>query len=260
MMNTLEMRLLVKRVPILDVDVSAIVLRDLLSWIESRLTSSRTSLVVGHNLHSTYLYHINPGFRSTYIKASLVLCDGFPIAFLASRVTGIRTSELRLGSTDWIPKLSQVSGISRVAVVGAVKDSNRAFCEYLAEKLDKGVIIESWSGENWNEEKANRVVSEVLKFNPNLTLVGLGMPLQEKFIGLPPKGIPGVVALVGGAIDQLSGYQKNAPRILGRLGLEWIWRLLSQPRRLFFRYLMEPWLLAAILVRKKVQNVRKQAK
>lgn len=238
------------KVPLLDVHVSPIVLEDLLNWIQRELKSSKPSLLIGHNLHSTYLYHVNTNFKSTYEKADKVLCDGFPVAMLASRVSGISTSALRIGSTDWIPKLSELSGLSRIAVIGASQEPNQAFCEYLAGTFAGNVKIESWSGEHWTEDKESIVANEVAVYNPELTLIGLGMPLQEIFFSRYSETLPGVVALIGGAIDQLAGYQKNAPRFLGKLGLEWAWRLITQPRRLFKRYLIEPWLLLAVLIRK----------
>jgi exopolysaccharide biosynthesis WecB/TagA/CpsF family protein len=64
-----------------------------------------------------------------------------------------------------------------------------------------------------------------------------------------------VVAAVGGAIDQLSGLQSNSPRWLGKMGLEWLWRFASQPKRLFFRYWVEPFLLAGVLVWAKTKRV-----
>jgi N-acetylglucosaminyldiphosphoundecaprenol N-acetyl-beta-D-mannosaminyltransferase len=242
------------KLPVLDVQVSPIALVDLLNWIQGELNASKRSLLIGHNLHSTYLYHVNTDFRSTYDRASMILCDGFPIAMLASREAGMPTSALRIGSTDWIPKLGQLSGISRIAVVGARQESNQAFCKFLDGTFAEKVEIESWSGENWNEEKALKVANEVSLFNPDVTLIGLGMPLQESFFSSSSKILPGLVALIGGAIDQLSGYQKNAPRFLGKLGLEWAWRLVTQPRRLFKRYLIEPWLLIAVLLRSKEKN------
>ena len=71
---------------------------------------------------------------------------------------------------------------------------------------------------------------------PQLVLVGLGMPLQEEVLrrrldSLPPA----VYCAVGGAIEQIAGIQKLAPRWLGRLGLEWAWRLLLHPRRVAYR-------------------------
>lgn len=241
------------KVPILEIEVTPIAVSDLLDWLDIEVCSNKSSLLVGHNLHSTYLYHTNKEFRSAYDRANIVLCDGFPIAFLSSRFAKIATSELRIGSTDWIPELWKLSNLSRLAVIGASPESNRAFCEYLNRILDSRVDLQSWSGEKWDDNKAVQVLGEVRVFNPQLTIVGLGMPIQETFSNLSQRALPGVVALVGGAIDQLSGHQRNAPRFLGKIGLEWVWRLLSQPRRLFSRYLIEPWLLAGVLIRKKMK-------
>ncbi len=80
------------------------------------------------------------------------------------------------------------------------------------------------------------------ELRPQLVLIGLGMPLQEKVLrrrldALPPA----VYCAVGGAIEQIAGIQKLAPRWLGRLGLEWAWRLMLHPRRVAYRVFGEPW-------------------
>jgi N-acetylglucosaminyldiphosphoundecaprenol N-acetyl-beta-D-mannosaminyltransferase len=242
------------KVPLLEIKITPTVVSDLLDWLETEVCSNKSNLLVGHNLHSTYLYHTNQAFQSTYDRANIVLCDGFPIAFLSSRVLKISTSDLRIGSTDWIPHLGQLSSLSRIAVIGARPEPNAAFCGYLVGIVGEAVEVQGWPGAQWSDAKALQVLDEVSIFKPQLTIVGLGMPIQENFSDVAQRVLPGVVALVGGAIDQLSGHQKNAPRVLGKIGLEWVWRLISQPRRLFSRYLIEPWLLALVLFRKKLKS------
>jgi N-acetylglucosaminyldiphosphoundecaprenol N-acetyl-beta-D-mannosaminyltransferase len=73
----------------------------------------------------------------------------------------------------------------------------------------------------------------------------MGMPRQEEWIAANRHLIGrGVFFPVGAAFDYEAGVQSAAPRWTGRLGVEWLYRLLSQPRRLAHRYLVEPWFLA----------------
>lgn len=81
------------------------------------------------------------------------------------------------------------------------------------------------------------------------------MPLQESVLqrrldSLPPA----IYCAVGGAIEQLAGIQKLAPRWLGRLGLEWAWRLLLHPRRVAYRVFGEPWVLLWLLARRRLRG------
>lgn len=88
------------------------------------------------------------------------------------------------------------------------------------------------------------VLAAILDFGPDILLVGMGMPRQEAWILANRHAVPrGVMFSVGAAFDYEAGAQTAAPRWMGRLGLEWLFRLASQPRRLAFRYLVEPWFL-----------------
>jgi len=74
----------------------------------------------------------------------------------------------------------------------------------------------------------------------------MGMPRQEEWIAANSHRLSAnLIMPVGGLMDYLTGRTSTPPRMLGRLGLEWAWRLASEPRRLAFRYLVEPCLLLA---------------
>ena len=110
-------------------------------------------------------------------------------------------------------------------------------------------------GEGWNEELEDKAAAWLTGLAPQLVLLGLGMPLQEQVLRrrlamLPPA----VYCTVGGAIEQLAGVQKLAPRWIGRLGLEWAWRLLLHPQRVAYRVFAEPWVLLGLLVRRRLRQ------
>ena len=110
--------------------------------------------------------------------------------------------------------------------------------------------MKGFSGANWSPKREKLVLRELLAFRPHITLVGLGMPLQESFAAyIVAHGVLGVVATIGGAIDQLTGNQLNAPRYLSKFGVERLWRLATQPKGLWRRYLLEPWQLFWLLLR-----------
>lgn len=121
--------------------------------------------------------------------------------------------------------------------------------------LAPGASVSGMPGEGWDEELEEEVTAWLAEQRPQLVLIGLGMPLQEKVLrrrldSLPPA----VYCAVGGAIEQIAGIQKLAPRWLGRLGLEWAWRLLLHPRRVAYRVFGEPWVLLGLLVRRHLRG------
>lgn len=250
------MTLLRQRIPVLGVDATPLKVDELIGVLEGFVDDGRTRTVVGHNLHSVTLTHSDPGFRRLYEDSDVVLLDGAPVLWLWSR-TGQAAGpvmEYRLGSTDWIPALGKLSGLERIAVVGAGAEANAKAVERL-----KGIVpsatVTGFPGEGWNDDVEEAAAGWLADQRPQLVLLGLGMPLQESVLqrrldSLPPA----IYCAVGGAIEQLAGIQKLAPRWLGRLGLEWAWRLLLHPRRVAYRVFGEPWVLLWLLARRRLRR------
>jgi N-acetylglucosaminyldiphosphoundecaprenol N-acetyl-beta-D-mannosaminyltransferase len=94
------------------------------------------------------------------------------------------------------------------------------------------------------------VITAIAEFNPHLLFVGMGMPRQELWIARNRKRLAtNVILPCGAAIDYVAGVVPTPPRWLGALGAEWLFRLATEPRRLAYRYLIEPWALAGPLLR-----------
>jgi N-acetylglucosaminyldiphosphoundecaprenol N-acetyl-beta-D-mannosaminyltransferase len=205
------------------------------------------------------LLHSDSGFRSFYGQSDVVLIDGAPVLWLwAKGLEGggarERAMDYRLGSTDWIPTLAKVKGLERIAVIGAGSQANAQAVARLQD-LVPGARVDGMPGEGWNDELESRAVAWLGKLRPQLVLLGLGMPLQEhvleRNLALLP---PAVYCTVGGAIEQIAGFQKLAPRWIGRLGLEWAWRLVLDPKRVAYRVFGEPWVLLGLLARQQLRR------
>lgn len=199
--------------------------------------STGKTLILNHNLHSAYLHDIDLTFRHLYQRADWIVVDGAPILWLASlKAKQRRTAAFRITSTDWIEMLPSINVARRLFVYGATSESNERAIETLRKMLP------DWHIEGINGYVAPSVaVGLISDFKPNLVLVGMGMPRQEYFLEFNYDNLPDATyATVGGAVDYLAGATRLAPRWIGRFGLEWAWRLVNEPRRLAFRYLVEP--------------------
>ena len=248
---------------IFDSAVSALTAHEVVRRIEFEAGRDKVTFLTNHNLHSLYLMQTDPQFAALYKRDGLTIIDGFPV-LLAAKIA-VRRGEAnrtprrshRVGSLDWLAAIDPSTTLERIAVVGATEESNTAAVAVLRDALPV-VEIRGWDGDSWHDGRAREVVKGLVAFRPSLVLVGLGMPTQEKFLLDFEKGLPSAVyATVGGAIDQLSGVQIAAPRWLGQLGLEWMWRLVSQPRRMAGRYLVEPLKLVPFAITKyKSRRIR----
>lgn len=232
---------------------------EVIQWISDQMDSGKR-LLVGHNLHSVYLYLTDQKFRSVYDSSDLVIIDGFPILLLCNAKRAFRRQRViarskRCGSTDWLPKISKLAPGRRIAVIGSTNSSNLKAVAYL-QSLAPHLEFRGWNGfEDLSLLRSSNFLS-LKQFQPDLVLFGLGMPFQEQILSDSRDVLPDALyAAVGGAIDQFSGAQRNAPRFLGPLGLEWLWRLMMNPRRLAGRYLIEPLKLIFLTFRIQFQDL-----
>lgn len=233
------------RCNLLAVEITPMTVQGLVDSLEGSLKSCTGLVVAGHNLHSVYLAHTDANLQSFYASASVVLPDGAPVLW-DYRMSGHREKCERIGSTDWIPNLARLSSLRSIYVVGASELSNRRCLEAL-RSIAPGVEVAGTPGSNWSEPRSQQVLEELEAAAPDMVLIGLGMPIQEQFACDVARILPtSIIATVGGAIDQLAGVQPNAPRWLGKFGVEWLWRLATQPSRLWRRYLLEPWKLLLV--------------
>ena len=244
-----------RRAAFLDVEVTPLNRGELLEAVRHAVEHQSQLIILGHNLHSVYLAHTNASFGRVYRCAQVVLADGMPVlaaVALADLAAGRRPPGVsrRLGSTDWVGEAGRLDCMRRVALLGARTYSNQAAAEVL-QHPSRQVEILGIPADPWSESSLPETIETLRDFSPQMLLVGMGMPLQERVLTEVARqtSIP-VIAAVGGALDQISGVQSLAPRWLGRMGLEWAWRLASDPRRLAGRYIREPLQLAGLLLRR----------
>lgn len=240
--------------PWLDVHVSPMSCADTVDYILE--PHSKQRLLLNHNLHSCFLHLNDAVFRGLYRAADVVLIDGFPV-YVEARMRGAARPGQRQGSTDWFTALLPLAADSglRIAYVGA-RPEVLATAEANILQLYPTLRWKSWHGyrDDWTQ-----AIKEINTFAPSLVLVGMGMPLQEHWIARYRGRLSDsvIIANVGACIDYFGGAQRLAPRWMGPLGLEWMFRLLHDPRRLAYRYLAEPVKFALLRIRSR--NDRPQA-
>ncbi|MEO5313991.1 WecB/TagA/CpsF family glycosyltransferase [Pseudarthrobacter sp. CC12] len=245
-----------QQVPVLGVHATPLRVPELVAELGSFIAEGATRTVLGHNLHSVTLALSDDGFRRLYEESDVVLLDGAPVLWLWGRTGNADgpVMDYRLGSTDWLPSLDQVQGLERIAVIGAGVEANAGAVSRLQD-IVPGARVSGFPGEGWGPGLEDAAVAWLHREQPQLVLLGLGMPLQEEVMQRRLADMPpAVYCAVGGAIEQLAGVQKLAPRWLGRMGLEWAWRLLLHPRRVAYRVLGEPWVLLWLLVGRRLRK------
>lgn len=112
-----------------------------------------------------------------------------------------------------------------------------------------GLVIQTEHGYFDIESESDRIVATINAFAPDVLLVGMGMPRQERWILHRRDDLHApCIITVGAAMDYFAGAIPTPPRWTGRLGLEWLARLMAEPGRLWRRYLVEPWYLLPFML------------
>lgn len=248
-MTALAQAFATTRVRLLGGDVDPITPAEMLAATECFIAGGGTAVIANHNSHSLFLLRRTPLLRAFFDDADLVQIDSKPM-ILWAKLMGLpvggqhRSTYLDWRADFWATardrewRVFHVGGAPGVGERGAAAIRRQWPGVQLAEHCGYFDI----DPQSANSRALRR---EIAAFNPDIILVGMGMPRQEEWIAANRDLIGrGVFFPVGAAFDYEAGEQAAAPRWTGRFGVEWLFRLLSQPRRLAFRYLVEPWFLA----------------
>jgi N-acetylglucosaminyldiphosphoundecaprenol N-acetyl-beta-D-mannosaminyltransferase len=221
-------------VPVLGVEVDALDRAQLLDAVEARVDAGTFAAVAYVNLHVLDVAARDAVLSGFLRDASLVVCDGEGVR-LAARVLGGRIPQRHTGA-DWVWDLAVRARDRgwRLAWVGGAPGVAEAACAALRAHAP-GLVTHA---EHGFHEDSPVVVTRIRAFGPKVVLVGLGTPLQERWIARhgASLGAP-VVWAVGAAADFVSGHTPRGPAWL-HTRQEWLARLVHDPRRLWRRYLL----------------------
>ncbi len=198
-------------------------------------------LVFSMNGEGVYKYHKDKIFRSCIDKADIVHADGMSIVKAGNKFTDAVFKE-RVATTDLVHDIARISeeGGFSVYLLGAKPDVVERAASNLKKIYGRINIVGTHHGyfEDFSEEE-EMVVNKILKAKPDIVFVGLGRPRQEAWCVRMQSRLTGVAWLktCGGLFDFLSGDASRAPAWMINSGYEWLYRMLREPKRLFWRYL-----------------------
>lgn len=222
--------------------------------VEALVEQGQGGVVVTPNVDHVVIAERDEGFRAAYAAADLALADGMPIVW-ASRLLGAPLPEKVSGSDLVLPLLARAAARGwRVFLLGAGPGVAEAAAERLRRELRVEVVgtaapmVSAAPGAP--DPEGDRAVEEIRAARPQLVLVAFGAPKQERWMHARRAALaPSVLLGVGASLDFLAGRVRRAPRWMSRGGLEWLWRLAREPRRLSRRYLVEDPRFLAVLWR-----------
>jgi N-acetylglucosaminyldiphosphoundecaprenol N-acetyl-beta-D-mannosaminyltransferase len=227
---------------------------DIVRLVTDAIQSDKHSVIANHNLHSMYLWYHGSRMREFYALADYIHIDGMALVLLGNVVGVPLKRENRATSLDFFPLLAKqaVDHGWRIFYLG----SRPGVADKAAVRLRKrypGLQIQTRSG-HFDPAKAgedNRnVLAKINAYAPHILFVGMGMPRQEIWILENQRDIQANAIFPAGALmDYLAGEIPTAPRWIASIYLEWLYRLVSEPKRLWRRYLVEPWFVLGQVVK-----------
>jgi len=176
--------------------------------------------------------HDDPAYAAVLARADLAVADGVGCQWAVRRLTGRKPERITgLELIDSLCGLCTAEGQS-VFLLGA-KPGVAARAALGLQQRFPGLRVAGTHCGFWTAAEEERIVEEINHTAADLLLVGLGQPGQEMFLDRRRESLAARVAVgVGGSFDVLAGHLRRAPRWMGRIGLEWLFRLLQEPWRL----------------------------
>lgn len=186
---------------------------------------------------------LNPELLKVMRLSKLVVADGMPLVLL-SKIFGEKLPE-RVAGSDLIFDIAELAALKkkRLYFLGGTAESANNAAKILRAKYPNLEIVgietpfikldDSEETKNFDKELCEKIMAT----KPDLLLVGLGNPKQELWVARNAKLLSGLISIgIGGSFNFVCGTVKRAPRWMQKSGLEWIFRIYQEPKRLFKRY------------------------
>jgi N-acetylglucosaminyldiphosphoundecaprenol N-acetyl-beta-D-mannosaminyltransferase len=224
---------------VLGARVDATSYRDATDRILAWARSSASRYVCVASVNNVMLARRDPEFLRITNDADLVTPDGMPLVW-ALRWLGVPTAT-RVRGTDLVLSVLRAAAEAEVPVglYGGDPEVLSALVERLRRRWPRLDVayVHSPPFRPATAEEDDRVVRDIAASGARILFVALGCPKQERWMAAHRGRVPAVMVGVGAAFDFISGRKRQAPAAMQRAGLEWLFRLLSEPRRLWRRYL-----------------------
>lgn len=247
-----------KRIQLFNIDIDQLTMKETVERIGQWVLSDEVHnhYVVTPNVDHIVNLHSNIAFKHAYSGASLIVADGWPVV-LASKLLGRPLPEVVSGS-DLVPALfdhfqQDKSRPLRVFLLGAMPGVAEKAANNIHRQWTQVQVVGVYSpdfGFEKSEQASQRICQLVSKANADVVVFGVGAPKQELWSKQYAKQLnTKVILCVGATIDFLAGEKARAPMWVRKLGLEWLHRLMSEPKRLAKRYFVDAFVFPLLVLK-----------
>ncbi len=228
-----------ERVEVVGVPVHVLTYETAVAQICLWAATCESRYVCASNVHMLMEAWDDRSLRDVLRRADLVTADGMPIVW-SQRLLGCRQAA-RVYGPELTLRLCERAASAQVPIglFGSTEATLELFSERLRTRFPNLKITFALSPpfRKLTAEEDEEVTERIRASGARLLLVGLGCPKQEMWMASHRHRIPAVMLGVGAAFDFIAGTKPQAPQYMQRAGLEWLFRLATEPRRLWRRYL-----------------------
>lgn len=229
-----------RRVPVLSLRVDLTDYQSAITKITELARANRGGYVCVANVHVTIEAEDDPAYAALVNDADLVLPDGTPLVWMQRWQGNENASQVR--GPSLMPMLMEHSEREnlKVGFLGGRQEVldriiDRAKKEYPSLQVS---YVHSPPFRALTDDEHHAISNDVNAAGVQILFVGLGCPKQERWMAANRERLSAVSIGVGAAFDLYAGDIREAPPVISKLGLEWMFRLMQEPRRLFSRYLL----------------------
>lgn len=226
------------KVAMLNVDIQSLTQQELLKRLDK-------GVLITPNVDHLVKLQKDKDFYDVYQKAEWVVCDS-KILYLMSKLLKEPLPEAIPGSSFFTAyyMYHKNDRNCKIFLLGAAEGIAEKAMKNINEKVGRRIVVGAHSpsyGFEKNEQECEELVRIVNESGANVLLVGVGAPKQEKWIMKYRDMMPGVDVFMalGATIDFEAGTLKRAPKVWQKCGMEWLYRVIKEPKRLFKRYFVD---------------------
>lgn len=224
---------------ILGVNVKVTTMQKTVLYIEENLDDVKGEYICVSNVHTTVMSYEDENYRNIQNSAWMALPDGKPLS-MVSKLRGFKEAQ-RVTGPDLMLELfkeSEEKGYKHY-FYGSTEETLNELQNQLLKKYPKLNIVGMYSPpfRKLSDEEDNEIIKKINFCEADFLWVGLGAPKQEMWMNKHKSKVNSLMIGVGAGFDYHAGKIKRAPNWMQKLSLEWLYRLMQDPKRLLSRYL-----------------------
>jgi N-acetylglucosaminyldiphosphoundecaprenol N-acetyl-beta-D-mannosaminyltransferase len=242
------------RIEMMGCRIDNLTMEETLQTIEGFIRSGKPHQHVVVNVDKLVKASRDPELRRIINDCALINVDGMPVVW-ASRLLGKSLKE-RVAGVDLFESLMERSAERgwRVFLLGAREDVVSGVKRVYEQKYP-GLTVAGYRNGYWKPEEEANVVEQIKEAKADLLFVAISSPKKEHFLGRYQTEMKIPFAMgVGGTFDVAMGKVKRAPIWMQKAGLEWFYRFLQEPRRMFRRYFIEDMAFFGLLLKEAMRR------